>query len=148
MSFGQTHSKGLKSSLFKKARSPNLETLPNFVKYDIISLLPNEPSCYDEHLHEEIMSKLTSSFIYHRVEVRVEILVNIEGALAGLTKGAGEEKVKRGFFPAIGTEHTIVVIFFKLVFLPSYDVFNIKSIHEHEPSEYSNFVRATGVSNP
>jgi hypothetical protein len=49
------------------------------------------------------MSKLTSSFIYHRVEVRVEILVNIEGALAGLTKRASEEKVKRGFFPAIGT---------------------------------------------
>jgi hypothetical protein len=69
-----------------------VEAWPDFVKYIIIPLLPNQPSSYDEHLHDEFVSKMVSSLIHHRIKVRVEIPVNIKGAPAGLAERARKKR--------------------------------------------------------
>jgi hypothetical protein len=107
---------------------------------DLFPSLSNKPSCYDEDFHEEIVSKLASSIIHHGVEVSAKIPVNTERVPAGLAEGAREEEVEGGLFFAIRINDIVVVISFKVIFFSSKDVSDIKSIHESEPTEHSDFI--------
>jgi hypothetical protein len=68
-----------------------LESWPDSVKYEVVTLLPNEPCCYDESFHEETIGKLTPSFIHHGVEISIEVPVYIERTPAFLTERAGKK---------------------------------------------------------
>jgi hypothetical protein len=77
--------------------------------------LPNKPSRDHEDFHEEIGAKLFSCIRYHRVEIQVEVPVDVEVIPVVLAKGTGEEQMKCGFFPAHGAQGAIVVISFQLL---------------------------------
>jgi hypothetical protein len=91
---------------------------------------------------------VTFGLIHHSVDVSCKIQMNVDGALTSLTERAGEEEVKDGFLPVIMAKDTIIVIPFKLMLFPSENISDIESIHEQEPIEDSDFVRAAGIPNP
>jgi hypothetical protein len=58
------HSNCLKISLSNEAQFPTLKEGSDFAEDPIISLLPNQPRCNDEDIHEEFVIELSISLLH------------------------------------------------------------------------------------
>jgi hypothetical protein len=53
----------------KKGRNTSIED-------EVISLLPDSPSCYNVEFHEEIMSRLAFGLFHHGMEGKIKVPVD------------------------------------------------------------------------
>ena len=109
----------LKTSLFKEGTFPGIKRRTASVKDEIISLLPDLPSSYDEYLHKEGALVLDLSKMHHLEELFCEIPTNSKILPTCLTERAVEEQMKRRLLNAVVAENTVVIISLELLFLPS-----------------------------
>jgi hypothetical protein len=105
LSFGAHEAK-----LLLEFYSPDSQRSSFIIKDDSISSFPNHPAGSDEDFSENVATKVCSSLNDHIQRLKIQIPLNLNGALAIGTERAVKEKMIASFFQIIIAKKTGIVL--------------------------------------